>query len=187
MMQIQEYWSKIVNWLENGDLVPWLIIVSVPHYVNVLASFEHAVVAAVLGFLVDLGHYRTIKSYLLGKGWLWMVVLTFVSFGFHVGFYAVNDAGFWAWILGPVVPIIIFALANLAHKERWGAKAQRAARSGNLPATRTGIITAQTGKTDWRHLTGSEKNAIKGMSTDEILQKYPIKSRTARKWKERLN
>lgn len=57
---MRKLWSRLVNWLENGDLVPIVILVSIPHYVRVLAEWEWMFVAASLGFLIDLGHYRPI-------------------------------------------------------------------------------------------------------------------------------
>lgn len=113
---------RFVNWMENGDLIPIVIAVSVPHYAHVLAQFDFWPVAAVIGFLVDVGHYRTIKLYLRDQGWVWMVVLTLFSSGFHISFYALGGAGLAAMLLGLAPTAVIFALAYITKKERIDVK-----------------------------------------------------------------
>ena len=119
-------WRGLVNWFENGDLLPLIIIVSVPHYGHVLASYDYWPVAAVIGALVDLGHYRTIKAFLAGKGGAWMVVMTVFSLGFHWSFYVTGGAGLWAGLFfAAAVPVVIFALSFIAKSERLSEKAAR--------------------------------------------------------------
>ena len=160
---MKNLWNTLVNWLENGDIIPPLIAVSVFHYIYVLAEYEWWPIAAIISFLTDLGHYRTIKSYLKKKGWLWMVILTVISFGFHVAFYALGGAGGWAWPLGLVVPVLIFALSNLSHSERWGTKVKRnvAETSRQDTADKYGKETVR----DWRLLSPEQKRQIAGMTT----------------------
>lgn len=119
-------WRGLVNWFENGDLLPLIIIVSVPHYGHVLANYDFWPVAAVIGALVDLGHYRTIKAFLAGKGGAWMVVMTVFSLGFHWSFYVTGGAGLWAGLFfAAAVPVVIFALSFIAKSERLAEKAAR--------------------------------------------------------------
>lgn len=122
---IEKVFRKFTLWFETGDLIPLLILVSVPHYAFVLAKYDFWLVAAVLGLLVDIGHYRTIKSALRDKGWTWMVILTILSFAFHCGFYALVGSGAWAVPLGAAVPTVIFALAWISKTERIGEKLTR--------------------------------------------------------------
>jgi len=178
-----QYWNTFKNWIENGDLVPYVIVISIPHYTNVLAEFEWMPVAAALGFLVDIGHYRTILAYRRNKGSFWMVMLTFVSFGFHTAFYYIGGAAVYlAFPLGLVVPILLFALAFLSHREGWGRQAKKDA---TIQRQDNGDLSATSGKSDWRHLTPEERAECANLATDEILKRYPIAARTAREWRSK--
>lgn len=117
--------QRFVNWIENGDMVPLVIAVSVPHYAHVLAQFEFMPVAAVIGFLVDVGHYRTIKLYLNTGAAGWMIVLTLFSAGFHMAFYAIGGAGLFSFLLGAAPVAVIFALAYITRKEKLDTKLGR--------------------------------------------------------------
>lgn len=129
-------WRGIVNWFENGDLLPLIIAVSVPHYGHVLAAYDFWPVAAVIGALVDLGHYRTIKAALNGKGWFWMIVMTVFSLGFHFAFYSAGGAAWWAALFfAAAVPVVIFALSFIAKAERLAEKAARGVASGKPAVT----------------------------------------------------
>lgn len=128
MAIITRSWRAVVNWFENGDLLPLIILVSVPHYGHVLAAYDWGPVAAVIGALVDLGHYRTIKAYLNGKGGFWMVVLTAFSLGFHWAFYLTGGAAWYAALFfAAAVPVVIFALSFISKAERLATKAARQA------------------------------------------------------------
>ena len=122
MNTIMSIVKRFVNWIENGDLIPTIIAVSVPHYARVLAQYDFWAVAAIIGFLVDIGHYRTIKTYLRGNGWGWMVVLTVFSVGFHMAFYVLGGAGGWSIVLGCAIPVVIFALAFISRREKLDTK-----------------------------------------------------------------
>ena len=130
--------AAFVNWFESGELAPFIILISVPHYAGVLARFDWWPVAAVLGFLLDLSHYRTIKAFQNGLGATWMIVLTAFSFGFHFAFYWLGGAGWASVFFGASVPVVIFALSFLSYAEKWGLKARKAAQdvpivSGKFP------------------------------------------------------
>lgn len=125
---MKHIWRAVVNWFENGDLLPLIILVSVPHYGHVLAAYDWGPVAAVIGALVDLGHYRTIKAYLNGKGGFWMSVLTVFSLGFHWAFYLTGGASWYAALFfASAVPVVIFALSFISKSERLATKAARQA------------------------------------------------------------
>lgn len=188
-------WKQFLNWLENGDLVPWVILVSIPHYYDVLKLYDYWYASMAFAVLVDLGHYRTIKLYVRRKSsrgdtFWWMAALTIVSLGFHIAFYVIAGATTgYSILLGMVVPILIFALAYLSGREGWGATAKKeAATSGEKTASSDGQDKATSGKktaTDWRLLTSAEKLEIATMSPSEVKAMYPIAPRTARQWVER--
>ena len=53
-------WHAFTAWLESGDLVPLLVIVSAAHYVKVLSGKDDWYIAVPLGILIDLGVYRSV-------------------------------------------------------------------------------------------------------------------------------
>ncbi len=53
-------WKWAINWLEKGNLVPFLVIASAWHYTQVLAQHDPKGVAIAIGVLVDLGAYRAV-------------------------------------------------------------------------------------------------------------------------------
>ena len=187
--------SMFVNWFESGELAPLIILVSVPHYAQVLARYDFGPVAAVLGFLLDLSHYRTIKAYQNGRGALWMVVLTVFSFGFHFAFYWLGGGGWWSLFLGAAVPVVIFALSYLSFTERWGQKARKSAESltvsrpeqetlpGNLPEVAGMLDKPAEMPKSWRHLTETERQEAAELTTAEIIARWHVSERTARNWR----
>lgn len=189
---MKKLFAAFVNWFESGELAPLIILVSVPHYAQVLAKYDFWPVAAVLGFLLDLAHYRTIKAYQNGRGALWMVVLTAFSFGFHAAFYVLGGAGWWAVFLGAAVPVVIFALSYLSYTERWGQKARKAAGimpertpvsvslpelSGKMPESLPAPVTS------WRQLTADQRAQVVELSVAEIVAQFGVSERTARNWR----
>ncbi len=57
---IANAWKWSINWLEKGNLVPFLVIASAWHYTKVLAQHDPQGVAIAIGVLVDLGAYRAV-------------------------------------------------------------------------------------------------------------------------------
>lgn len=118
-------WKTALSWIESGDLIFPMVVVSVAHYVGVLSGRDIVLVAAAIGLLVDIGHYRLIKSALkYGGGW-WgaAAVMTAIAFGYHFAFYSL--AGAWvveAVLLAIPIPFLIIALAALSVRERWAQK-----------------------------------------------------------------
>ena len=192
---MQKIINRFVDWFENGELTPFVILISIPHYAMVLARFDWWPVAAVLGFLLDMGHYRTIRAYLRGKGAFWMIVLSLFSYGFHFAFYFEGGAGLASLFFGGAVPIVIFALSFLGYAERWSEKARRAAEetpvvsgkapaalatsevSGNLPEPAAHYRT-------WRSLSTVERQQVAELSVVEIVAAYGVSERTARNWRQ---
>lgn len=111
-------WRAAVDWFENADLVPLLVLVSAVHYAAVLAGKDYWAVAVCIGLLVDLGHYRTVRSAVrYNGGWgnkltRWAIALgmTVISLNYHQRYY--ED-----WWLSAPLPLLIAALAWLQQVE----------------------------------------------------------------------
>ena len=188
---MKNFWNHLLNWLENGDLVPWVILVSIPHYFDVLKEFDYWYASLAFAILVDLGHYRTIKLFVRRKAirggtFWWMTALTIVSLGFHIAFYVISGAKtIYAVMLGLVVPILIFALAYLSGREGWGATAKKEAASSGEKNRHDAATTGDKPANDWRLLTPKEKAEIAAMSPTQVSALYQIADRTARQWVQR--
>jgi len=120
MNWIKSSWSAINDYLEYGDLVPFLVLVSAVHYAVILAGKDYWLVAVAIGLLVDLGHFRTIRAAFRYTGddrrqqfarWLIALVMTGISLTYHQRYY--ND--FW---LSAPIPFLIAALAWLQKVDR---------------------------------------------------------------------
>jgi DNA-binding transcriptional ArsR family regulator len=114
-------WALLLRFLEQGDLVPLMVIVSAAHYIEVLAKHDQFVSALAIGTLVDVGHFRSVIIAVRYNGdrrrerwarWAVAVVMTALSLGYHLTFYG---AGNW-WLALPM-PILIFALAYFRQKD----------------------------------------------------------------------
>jgi len=193
-------WNKLVNWFENGDLIPMLILISVPHYAQVLASYDWAIVGSVLGFLIDMGHYRTIKVFLNGKGAVWMIVLTLFSLGFHTAFYSLGGAGWWSLPIGSAVPAVIFALASINKAERLDKKAAASASSERkiVSQTQAEKVDSQVGKIPEMVIKDSQAEKVRSyqefvvansasngnghLTVRELVEKHGIPQSTAYRW-----
>lgn len=111
-------WRAAVDWFENADLVPLLVLVSAVHYAAVLSGKDYWLVAVCIGLLVDLGHYRTVRSAVrYNGGWgnkltRWAIALgmTVISLNYHQRYY--ED-----WWLSAPLPLLIAALAWLQQVE----------------------------------------------------------------------
>jgi hypothetical protein len=125
---MKNFWKWIVEWFESGDLVPLLVLVSAVHYAQVLSGKDAWLVAVVIGLLVDLGHYRTIRAAVRYSGsdgwqrvarWTIAIAMTGLSLNYHQRYY--ED-----WWLSAPLPLLIAALAWLQQIERKPvAKAER--------------------------------------------------------------
>jgi len=113
---IANIWAKSKHWLENGDLVPLLVIVSVFHYPVVLAQRDHIISAIAIGVLVDIGHYRFVRAavrytgsaYLqLAVRWGGSAILTAISLVYQLRYYDGDLA------LALPIPALIIGIAVL--------------------------------------------------------------------------
>lgn len=133
-------WRALLNWLEHGDLVPWMVIVSAVHYSVILQQHDGWVTATAIGLMVDLGHFRTVRAavrYNPGKQkskrarengkreavtrWAMAAFMTVVSVAYQQRFY--QD-----WWLSLPLPFLIASLAWLQQKDQ---------RAGTKPKTET--------------------------------------------------
>lgn len=102
-------WQRLSNFFEHGDLTPFAVVISIAHYVPVLqAHGENLIVAALVGTLIDLLHFRTIRKavndYRHIDGGI-AVLTTTMATAYHLRYYG-ND-----WLLALPIPIGIAILA----------------------------------------------------------------------------
>jgi hypothetical protein len=186
-------YNIIANYLEESDIIPWILLVSLPHYTKVLAEFEYQVVAVAMGFLADLGHYRVVKRYNKKKDMIgWVLALTVMSYGFHVAFYILGDAAetfggetWWAWVLGAVPPVLIFAMASLSHKENWSGKTRAKKPSGSSGKSSAKLPVNSGTKKRYSELTAQEKQWCRSASPKRIAEKFGCSPRVARNWRNK--
>jgi len=119
MKHLQNFWNWILHWLEKGDLLPLLVIVSAVHYVSVLREQDAWPVAIAIGLLVDVGHFRSVLIAVRYSGarraelalrYGVACAMTAVSFSYHWRFYAGNLA------LALPMPLLIASLAYFERK-----------------------------------------------------------------------
>lgn len=109
--------QKILDWFEDGDLVPLAVIISVAHYGPVLmAHGEHWAVAWAVGVMIDLLHFRSVRYAFSSRVWiagLVAVATSVMAVGYHLRFYDGD------WLLALPIPIGIGILAwHASEKER---------------------------------------------------------------------
>lgn len=140
-------WHRMADWFENGDLTPLAVVISVAHYGPVLqAHGEHWLVAWIVGVVVDMLHFRTIRRAVTARKWLdfcFGVVTTGMALAYHLRFYS-ND-----WLLAAPIPMAIVILAYHASSKETDADvhgvlvAERdaaVARVGKLVAERDKLV-----------------------------------------------
>lgn len=111
--------QSIINWLETGDLVLLIVLVSAVHFAAVLAKYDYPPVAIALGLLVDLGIWRTVRSACRYQGasklerlarWVLAIAMIGVSYAYHERYY--GDV-----LLAAPVPFLIAALSWLDSRK----------------------------------------------------------------------
>ena len=60
--KLSKAWKAIFEYLEHGNLVILIVLVSAVHYALILQTWDTIAVAIAIGLMVDLGHYRTVKA-----------------------------------------------------------------------------------------------------------------------------
>jgi len=115
-------WAGLLDWLENGDLVPVLVLVSAAHYIVVLQGHDWWPVAAAIGLLVDIGHFRSVMIAVRYSGsnraelvlrYFVAGVMTAVSLSYHWRFYGGD------WTFAVPMPLLIAALAYFDNRDKY--------------------------------------------------------------------
>lgn len=198
MNRITATCRAVLNWLEHGDLVPLIILVSAWHYSVILSEHDHVIAAVSIGTLVDLGHYRWTKAAVRYPGdnwkekygrWAMVLIMSAIALNYQQRFY--ND-----WWLSIPMPLLIASLAWLNQKDSKAKKSEKTETSGKFSENPQNTellpeITKQEPedfkpKITWKDLLSHERAALAGMSVKEILEKYKdyqVSERTARNWK----
>jgi hypothetical protein len=88
---IGRFWHRIATFFEQGDLVPFAVIISIYHYYKALAPAGDPVwVAIPVALFVDLLHFRTIRRACTdrGRAAIWIAVgTTVMALAYHFIFY----------------------------------------------------------------------------------------------------
>lgn len=121
-------YHKFLDYIENGDILLPVILIAVVHYAYALSYYDFFPVAAAIGFLVDIGHYRTVKLYFEGKNPFWAIVLTIWSFFMHWYYYHKAGAEIWAVAFAATIPLVIFALGWITKTQKLDEKLRREVR-----------------------------------------------------------
>lgn len=118
--RITNGWIALVEWFEYGDLVPLIVIVSAVHYAVILRGYDHIVVAIAIGLMVDLTHFRSVRSAVRYTNWKraqfyvrWGIalLLTSVAVAYQLRFYV--DP----WLAVPLA-LLIPAMAWLYENDK---------------------------------------------------------------------
>ena len=176
-------WGGVVWLFEKSDIIPPLIIVSSWHYAGALRGHDPAFVAVILGVLIDLGHYRAVKSYLRalnGRRFAVMAVFTAMTAYYH-----------WLWyrdyLLAAGVPLLIIGLALLSKWDKWEGQAakftvtvaEKAPGMSDNDAPRLPVATARRDMGAYL----AEQDGKPLMSAAEIQAGYGVPLRTAYRWR----
>ena len=181
-----------LQYFETGDLVPFLVVVSIAHFVGALANRDALPVAIAVGVAVDVGMYRVIKAalkYSSRAWWLAAILVTCMSFAYHLEYYGV------AWenvLFAAPLPMLIIMLAALSHQERWSAKLgttskpARAESANGTPTAQPDTPRPETaqprGTYEQFKLAQLARNGAGPMQAAQICKTFGVPRRTAYNW-----
>jgi len=184
-------WRAVQHWVEQGDLILPIIIISVAHYAAVLERKDFWFIAFAIGVLVDLAGYRLVKAAIKYSGWFWLaaLVMSGFAFAFHLEFY-VGGAGWFYPMAAAAIPACIIFLAHLSVRERWELRArQTPARSPNLPMANqgdagvaNGIATSTPAATRWQYADFVARHQAQPLTARQIVERGGVPLRTAYNW-----
>lgn len=134
---------KALDWFEEGDLVPLAVVISVAHYGPVLAAHgENLYVAWVVGVLIDLLHFRSVRYAFASRHWLAglvAVATTLMATGYHLRFYGGD------WLLALPIPLGIAILAwHASEKQRGALQGVQAALEAQLAEMRQALAVRES-------------------------------------------
>ena len=197
MLKIRDTFARTyksaVHYFETGDLIPFLIFVSVFHFIGALQSYDAMPVAIAVGIGVDVGMYRIVKAALRYGGrrwWMAAIVVSLFSYGYHVEYYKSAPNG---WMLAAPLPVLVIMLAALSHKENYAARLGKdLARNDNAkgtpqaqtatPAAENDTPTAERGTYEQFKLAQLARNGAGPMSAAHICDTFGVPRRTAYNW-----
>ena len=151
-------WGNILRWLERGNLVPLLVLVSAAHYAYVLQSHDWWPIAIAIGLLVDIGHFRSVliavrytgaRRAELAMRYAVACVMTAISLSYHWRFYDGD------WTLAVPMPLLIAALAYFERRDarqrttstqKTSTKSDRGLEYERLRCPRCGATSGKDGK-----------------------------------------
>ncbi len=197
---LTRYYKTTLHYFESGDLVLFLVVISVFHFVGALAKYDPAPVALAVGIAVDVGVYRLVKASLKFGGWWWLaaVALGVVSYGYHVEYYSASPN---AWLLAAPLPALIVLLAALSHRERYaeklakdlampahanGAPSAKPA-PGAVPNDTPNVPPAQRGTFEQYRLANLARNGSGPMNVAQIMAQFGVPRRTAYNWMQKYD
>ena len=200
---LARYYKSVLHYFETGDLVLFLVVISVFHFVGALSKYDPAPVALAVGIAVDVGVYRLVKASLKFGGWWWLaaVALGVVSYGYHVEYYAASSN---AWLLALPLPALIVLLAALSHRERY---AEKLAKDLALPASAVNANSTPTAKPapasvpndvpnvppaprgtyEQFKLANLARNGSGPMNAPQIMAQFNVPKRTAYNWMQKYD
>lgn len=193
MKTLESFFKRAVLYVENGNLIPFMIAVSVFHYIGALAGRDPLPIAIAIGIAVDIGQYRIVKAALKydeRRWWFAALAVTAMSFGYHVEYYGGLS---WSAVLFALpLPLMIVLLAALSVKERWSAKLgtnDSAGRHADVPRdTPTASNDTPTadpaprGTYEQFKLAQLARNGAGPVSADDVVAQFGVPKRTAYRW-----
>ncbi len=117
MKNIKTLWMSVAEFFEQGDLVPFAIIISVYHYYKALDAAGDGWIAIPVAIIVDLIHFRTVRHAVRVRNfWSFAIagLTTAMAIYYHYGFYSIAiDDNLDALLHALPIPIGIAVLAWL--------------------------------------------------------------------------
>jgi len=185
MKLLKQYYHEFINWIENGDILLPVILIAVVHYATALAKFDYWFVAASIGMLVDISHYRVVKLYYAGKSAFWAIVLTIWSFFMHLFYYWESGAEWWSIPFATTIPLVIFCLGWITKTLRLDEKMSRiVSRESQAARTRieTEIPTETKNETEIPNISQGETRNLKSYKQEkmrQIMERFGVSRSTA--------
>ena len=126
---LRTLWGGLIWAIEKSDIIPPIIAVSAWHYAGSLAQKDPMPIAIIIGVLVDIGHYRSVKEFFRRQEWkrfAIMFLLTGLTLYFHYLWYG----NIW---LALAMPALIISLALISLWQGWDKQAAQMPQNGAQP------------------------------------------------------
>lgn len=144
-MNIKNAWHKLADFFENGDLVPFIIGISIYHYYQALSTTD-GYVAILVAISIDLIHFRTVRHAVRARTFFSVAIAaltTAMAVFYHYEFYSsVGELGAIEVMIHALpLPIGIAVLAWLNETVSVGDEI--ATWMGKLKASETALQSAE--------------------------------------------